>query len=581
MKRLLLSALGVMVLGTALAARIPQAALAQAAAPPAAPAQPGATPDEGIPITHAKVKTVCGDCHKTDDKGRMSRISYRRTTPEGWQETIRRMVTLNKAEIEPADAREIVKYLSDNLGLAPEETMPAAFETERRLIDFTYKANTDTASVCSSCHSMGRVMLQRRTSKEWDLVLAMHRGWYPLIDGQVFRRGGPASSEPGPDGRPPDNRHPMDKVLAHLKPTFPFTTPEWTAWSATMRSPRLDGAWMLSGYEPGAGPIFGTVTMTANPAAPDEFTTETTFRYARTGRTVVRRGRSVVYTGHQWRGRTTVDNDDTTSLREVMEVDRDWQTISGRWFNGSYDELGPDVTLTRIGREPVVAGLDRPSARRGATTQTLRIFGANFPAGMAARDVDFGRGVSVTRIVEATPNLVTVEVDVTTDAALGARDLFLAGTLRKGALTVYDKVDFIKVTPGWNMARVGGVVFPKMLAQFEAFAFSMGPDAKPDTKDDVPVGPVAATWSVEEYTATFDDDDVKFVGGVDSGSGLFTPAVDGPNPQRSGNRNNIGDVWVVATYKPAADAAPLRARSHLVVVPPLYLRWDFSTVGGR
>jgi len=588
MKRLAFSAFGVLMLGTALVARMPQGGPPQATPPQASPSPSptpiaGASGDEGVPITNAKVKTVCGDCHKSDDKGRMSRISFRRTTPEGWQETIRRMVTLNKAEIEPADAREIVKYLADNLGLAPEESKPAYFESERRLIDFKYSANRDTEQICSSCHSMGRVMLQRRTGKEWDLVLAMHRGWFPLIDGQVFRRGGPPSTEPGPDGRPPDNRHPMDKALAHLKPTFPFTTPEWTAWSATMRSARLDGTWLLSGYDPGAGPIFGTVTITANPASPDEFTTQTTFQYPRTGRTVTRSGRSIIYTGHQWRGRTTVNGDNATSLREVMEVERDWQSMSGRWFNGDYDELGPDVTLRRIGREVAVAGLDRPSARRGGAAQTLRIYGANLPPSVAARDVDFGRGVTVSRVTASTPTMVTVDVDVAADATLGARDLFLSGTLHKGALTIYDKVDFIKVAPTWSMARVGGVVFPKQLAQFEAFAFSNGPDGKPDTKDDLPIGPVDATWSVEEYTATFDDDDLKFVGEVNGSSGLFTPALDGPNPARSGNRNNIGDVWVVATHKPAgaATAAPMRARAHLVVTVPLYLRWDFSTVGGR
>ncbi len=59
--------------------------------PPAAP-KPAAEPDEGIPITNDTVRRVCGPCHKNDSKNRMSRISYRRTTPEGWQETIRRMV---------------------------------------------------------------------------------------------------------------------------------------------------------------------------------------------------------------------------------------------------------------------------------------------------------------------------------------------------------------------------------------------------------------------------------------------------------------------------------------------------------
>lgn len=580
MKRLVPVSLAVCVLCLALASRQTVAA-SQAAQAATQAATPATAADAGIPITDAKTKLVCGDCHKSDEKGRMSRISYRRTTPEGWQETIRRMVMLNKAEIEPADAREIVKYLSDNLGLAPEEVKPAAFEVERRLVDFKYEANKDTEGVCASCHSLGRVMLQRRTGKEWDLVVAMHRGWYPLVDFQVFRRGGPASSEPGPDGRPPDNRHPMDKVLAHLKPAFPLVTPEWTAWAATKRSPRLEGTWLLSGYDPGAGSIFGVVIVTTSPTSPDDVTTETTFRYARTGRTVVRRGRATIFTGHQWRGRTMVNDDAATSLREVMQVERDWQSITGRWFNGDYDELGPDVSLQRIGREPVVAGLDRLSARQGASAQTVRIFGANFPTGLATRDVDFGPGVTVTRVTETTPTLVTVDIDVAATAALGARDLFIAGTLRKGALTVYDRVDYIKVTPGWNMARVGGVVFPKQLAQFEAFAYAKGPDGKPDTKDDLPIGYVDATWSVEEYTATFADDDVKFVGGVDATTGLFTPAVDGPNPQRSGNRNNIGDVWVVATYAPGNGAAPLRARSHLVVTVPLYLRWDFSSVTAR
>ena len=573
MKRLLITGTVALLFAGAVVSRPLKAA--QQTLPPAAAAT-AQDDDEGIPITNAKVKLVCGGCHKSDAKGRMSRISFRRTTPEGWQETIRRMATLNKADIEPTDAREIVKYLSDNLGLAPEEVKPAAFEVERRLIDFKYP-NADTENVCASCHSMGRVMLQRRTTKEWDFVVAMHRGYYPLVDGQVFRRGGPPNTTPGPDGRPPDNRHPMDKALAHIKPTFPFTTPEWTSWSATMRSPRIDGTWLLSGNDPAGGAIFGTVTI-ARGASADEFTTDTAFRYAKGGRTVARKGRVMIYTGHQWRGRSMINGDDTTSLREVMAVERDWQTISGRWFSGSYDELGPDVTLTRIGREPAVAGLDRIAARRGATT-TITVFGANLPAATPAT-LDFGRGVTVTRVVATSPTEITADIAVAADAVVGARDLFVAGTLRKSALTVYEKIDFIKVTPGWGMARVGGNVFPKQLAQFGAVAFAAGPDGKPDTKDDLPLGPVDVTWNLEEYTAIYGDDDLKFVGGIDGKTGLFTPALDGPNPQRSGNRNNVGDVWVVATFAPGGDAAPMRARAQLIVTVPLYQRWDFSTVGG-
>ena len=72
----------------------PQQASAPATDKPAA-GEKKEKEEDGIPVDNAVVKRVCGECHTSDAKNRMSRISYRRTTPEGWQETIRRMVTLN------------------------------------------------------------------------------------------------------------------------------------------------------------------------------------------------------------------------------------------------------------------------------------------------------------------------------------------------------------------------------------------------------------------------------------------------------------------------------------------------------
>ncbi len=76
---------------------------------------------EGIPIDNETVVAACAACHITDDPQILSRISFRRTTPEGWQQTIRRMVSLNDMLLDPDEAREVVRYLSNNLGLAPEE----------------------------------------------------------------------------------------------------------------------------------------------------------------------------------------------------------------------------------------------------------------------------------------------------------------------------------------------------------------------------------------------------------------------------------------------------------------------------
>jgi quinohemoprotein amine dehydrogenase len=264
-----------------------------------------------------------------------------------------------------------------------------------------------------------------------------------------------------------------------------------------------------------------------------------------------------------------------------MFIDRDWQSISGRWFNGAYDELGMDITLKRIGREVLVMGLDKKALKRGTTGQTIRVFGENLPATPTASDFDLGPGVTVTRASATAPGVIALTVDVAKTAAIGPRDVFVAGVNTRGAVNIYETIDYLKVAPGWNMARVGGVMFPKMLARFEAVAWSNGADGKPDTKDDLDLGAVDATWSLEEYTATFDDDDVKFVGEIDTKTGFFTPESDGPNPKRSGNRDNVGDVYVVAVHQPAGTATPLRARAHLIVTVPLYMRWDFFTINGR
>ena len=549
---------------------------AQAPQPTAAPT---AKPEEGIPVTDATVQKACGSCHRADDKGQMSRISFIRTTPEGWQTIVQRMVALNGLNTDAATARQVVKYLSTNHGLAPEEAKPAAWEQERRLIDFKYTASSDAEATCNKCHSLGRIISQRRTKSEWDLLIATHRGLYPLVDNQAFRRSGPPPRDAASsDGRPPDMRHPFEKTVDHFSKTFPLKTPEWTAWSANMRPARLDGSWTLSGWEVGKGAIYGRVTITAG-SSPEEFTTTATYRVARTGETITRTGRSIVYTGFQWRGSSSAQAADS-SMREVMMVDRNWRAMEGRWFTGGHDEIGIDVKLERAGNDPRVLGTDRTALKQGTTGQELKIYGANLGTSLRAADVDLGPGITVSRVVSVTPDVATVVVDVAATAAQGARDLFVAGSSRPKALAVYDKIDAIKVKPDWAMARVGGETFPKMFAQFEAWGYSNGADGKPDSPDDIELGIVDAAWSMEEYAATYNDDDIKFVGTLNEATGRFTPNVDGPNPKRSGDRNNIGDVWVVAKVlgdsvggKPAPT---LRARAHLLVTVPLYMQFDPS-----
>ena len=537
------------------------AALFAAAGAGAQPADTDTGP--GIPVHDETVRQACASCHPPDDRGRLSRISFRRTTPEGWQQTIRRMVTLNEVDLAPETAREVVRHLANRLGLAPAEALDAAWEAERRADDQPYE-DADVEETCTQCHSMGRVISQRRTEEEWSLLMAMHRGYYPFTDFQAFRRGDPGKGEP----------QAVDRAVAHLSERFPFETAAWSAWSATMRPPRLAGTWLLRGHAPGRGAVYGQVTIAPAAGAEDEFTTEAAYVYARSGRQMERTGRAIVYTGFQWRGRSVPGDPGADELREVMFVERGWRTMRGRWFTGGYDETGIDVTLERLAGAPAVAGVHPPSVEAG-TVATVQVHGRGLAASAAA--VDFGPGVSVLDVT-GTGDRLDVRVRVDADAPPGVRDLVLDQTAANAALTVYDEVHRIEVTPRAGMARVGGIRFPKQFQQFEARAWHHGPDGEPATDDDLDLGMVDARWSLEEYAVTFGDDDLRYVGAVEA-DGRFVPAVDGPNVERSGSRNNVGDVWVVATWPPdAGDGAGLRGRAHLLVTVPLYLRWDPTAV---
>ena len=193
------------------------------------------------------------------------------------------MVSLSDLLIEPDQAREVVTYLSNNLGLAPEEALPGAFEVERRLIEFEYEADRDTEATCSACHSMGRILNQRRTKEEWELLVAMHRGYYPTSDRQGFRADSMMTREPAAPDETPRRRHPMNRAIDHLAEVYPLHTSAWAAWSANLRAPQLAGTWALAGHHPGLGPVYGQVTITADTGAGDRFSTETTLVYARMG----------------------------------------------------------------------------------------------------------------------------------------------------------------------------------------------------------------------------------------------------------------------------------------------------------
>ena len=556
---------------------LPQRNRGQAA--PAQEAKPA--PEEGIPVTDPLVIAKCGTCHTKDDKGNLSRISWERTTPEGWEEAIKRMVRLNGLSITPAEARSVVKYLATYHGLAPEEAKTVMYMPEHRIQDEPVPTPA-VQTTCMGCHPLGRGLSWRRSKEDWKLLTNMHVFLYAQAD-VAFRTGffGGGGNAALIAAAPGDAPPLVDQSIDYLAKTAPLHTPEWAAWRARMRAPKLAGRWLVTANIPGKGKYYGEMVMEPG-AAEDEFQTRVKLQSAKDGSSLTRSGQGLVYAGYSWRGRSkgstpagAAPDDYSKEMREAMWISPDQSSAEGRWFFGEYQEFGADVKMVRASTESTIVGVDRTMLKIGSQTNRIRLIGDNLPANVAAGDLDLGSGITVKGIVSHTPSEVVAEVDVAANAVPGKRDVAFRRSVLESALAVYDRVDYIKVLPEASLARLGSDVHPKGYEQFDAVAYQRGADDKLHTADDVELGPIDVTWSVEEYLSVYGDDDKDFVGTL-SPTGMFTPALDGPNPKRKFSRNNYGDVWVVATAKNEKDkeGKPLTGRSYLVVTVPMYIHWD-------
>jgi quinohemoprotein amine dehydrogenase len=542
--------------------------------------------EEGIPVTNQLVISKCSGCHTRDDKGNMSRISWERSTPEGWEEAIKRMMRLRGVSLTPEEARTIVKYLSTYHGLAPEEAAPVEFYAEKRLVDETNIPSDNVRGACANCHPIARSLSWRRTPADWKLLANLHVALYPTAD-QAFRFGLSAGGGGGSIGSGTTDHPPVEDAMAFLAKSAPLQTPEWAAWRARMRAPKLEGRWLVSADIPGKGKYYGQMVVEPGAGADDEFTTRVTLKSAKDGSTITRDGHSLVYTGYAWRGHSkgntppgSSPDDLLSDMREVMSVAPDQLSAQGRWFWGQYQEFGMDVKMQRATTEPVLVGLDKVAVKTGSKENRVRLFGDNLPEQVVASDFDFGNGVTVDKVVSHSPTEVVLEVSAAADALSGKRDIAFRRSVLPKAIAVYDHFDYIKVTPESALARLGSEHHPKGFQQFEAIGYQRGEDGKLHTADDVELGPVDVSWSVEEFYAVYGDDDKNFVGTL-SPTGFFTPGSDGPNPKRKFSRNNYGDIWIVATAKneKGKDGHPLVGKSYLVVTVPQYMQWDQPEVG--
>jgi quinohemoprotein amine dehydrogenase len=601
-----------------------------AAKPVADEDKPKKPPRPGIAVDDPLVHTHCARCHALDDRSHMTRISYVRKSPEGWSESIKRMGRLHGLTLSPNDARQLVRSLSNSHGLARSEAERGLYESERRVHWSEAHHDQDFQRACAQCHPLGRVLLQQRDAEEWQLLRATHVAMFPLARGQMG--GGPPEEErrrdegespagagprgrggaggggaPGSGGEGGGERRPTqgvgDRVLQQLAKDQPLFTPAWDSWAKNRRQVPLAATWTVTGHEVGRGDIVGTAELRR--ADDDEYDVTWNLTFA-DGSSVVRTGKGLLYAGYSWRGRSQADGE--ASWREVLLLDDDWQHFKGRLFTGEHDEVGADVELWRDRGLPRVLALGNRAITVPSTGHRLEVHGEAFPATLSPADFFAGEGLTITAVERHSDRRATLVVDAAAGSTLGSR-LVAFGAQPGGAQAVlYDTVDYVRIRPLQGLARIGGLRLPKQIERFEAIAMHRGKDEKPFTEDDVDLFQVRPRWSLEEFRVRDDDDDLLYVGAIDAATGVFTPNVDGPNPARKWQANNVGDVFVVAEVdldvpvrptppkpdaeKPAAKpaekpaqkpadppAAPareqktFRARAHLIVTVPLYVRW--------
>ena len=497
---------------------------------------------------------VCTACHVPKD-GKLDSIESVRMTPEGWRMTLSRMVRNHGLQLKEDDAHKILKYLSDNNGLAPSEVTPFEYVLEERnsTLEGQDKAGlpANVIGACVQCHSFARIGLQRRTPEMWKRLPDLHEYFVPFVASDTSSAGNLID---------PWRQVATQEAVPYFAKRFPFETPAWTQWQAAAK-PDYSGKWLVVGHDPAKGGDY-TGVLTVTSAGNDQYTGKFTHDFE-DGSSVSGTTEAVLYTKYQWRGRAQVA--DRTEV-EIFFGNENGTKMHGRRLLTPVGDLGMDETLYKVGGGGAQLVTAIPKSIQAGQTIKVRLFGMNFPPNVSADAISLGDGIKVESVSQSGDNTVTAEVAADTDAKVGPRSVKIAGVDGEQPLYLYKTVDYISITPERGFGRPGGTRGPKVNQQFEAEGFTHGPDGKP-----VNIGRVGPLkWDVAERVSRIGDDDVLYVGHVDP-YGTFIANVDGPNHEREHSESNVGDVWVEAWYQPDPSKPPMGARAFMLLMPPKFV----------
>ena len=149
------------------------------------------------------------------------------------------------SRLSPVKRKRIIKYLSTYHGLAPEEAKPVMYLAEHRIQDETNIPNDTRARRLHQLSSLGAPAFLATLGGGLEAA-----GQYARRSVSAGGRSLPAGHQRGriraERGKRDRRFLPVDEALEFLGKTAPLHTPEWAAWRARMRAPKLAGRWLVS-----------------------------------------------------------------------------------------------------------------------------------------------------------------------------------------------------------------------------------------------------------------------------------------------------------------------------------------------
>ena len=497
------------------------------------------------------INSKCTACHVGNLDDGLSRISDQRKTPEGWYMTVKRMQREHGLSITKDQETNVIKYLSDYQGLTPDEIKPYAYSLDKTP-NVTEEGKDDLlVEMCVRCHSESRIGLQRRTAVEWKKLVHFHVGQFTSFEIQAKARDkdwlGVAENE----------------IVPYLAENFGKDKEKFDKYKKSIKDYKLPSKWITYGHTPGKGDFTATITLLNS--SDESYALMMDYKYA-SGEELQARGIAVVYGGTEVRG-SFVQNG--VKYRQILHIDPKTNTFEGRMFESLHDENGSILKgIAKNSKEVSIAGI-YPSAVKAGEKATISIVGTNLSG-----EVKLPSGLKVLKTVKHTQNEIVLDVEANKKAKSSQGNIQVGSKVFKNSLAVYDKVDYLTVTPEYGTARIGGDdgkdKILKQYTTFEAIGFTNGKDGKKGTADDINLGVIPVKWSAEAFDETAKEEkDLDYAGVLDENTGKFTPNISGPNTQRKLMTNNAGNLSVIATYKDTN--VELSEKAHLMVTVPKFV----------